>query len=134
MVPELDYGLQGQADFGFYNMKTTLGKIKKVQFFTLVLSRSRYKYVFFSDTPFTVISVIEAHEKAFRYLGGRPKELVYDQDRLFLIDENLGDLVLTAEFRVYVRESGFSTWFCRRADPESYVEFYIKRVKERLRM
>lgn len=132
MVPELDYGLQGQADFGFYNMKTTLGKIKKVQFFTLVLSRSRYKYVVFSDIPFTIISVIEAHEKAFRYLGGRPKELVYDQDRLFLIDENLGDLVLTAEFRAYVRQSGFSTWFCRRSDPETKgkVENVVRYIKQ----
>jgi transposase len=124
-VPELPYGLQGQVDFGFYNMKTTLGKMKKVQFFTFVLSRSRYKYIFFNDIPFTTEMVISAHEKAFEFIGGYPDELVYDQDRLFMVSENLGDLILTGEFRGYVKQRGFETWFCRKADPETYVEKYV---------
>jgi len=53
-VPELAYGLQAQVDFGFYNMKTTLGKTQKVQFFTFILARSRYKYILFSDIAFTM--------------------------------------------------------------------------------
>jgi transposase len=131
-VPELPYGLQGQVDFGFYNMKTTLGKIKKVQFFTFVLSRSRYKYIFFSDIPFTTEMVISAHEKAFEFIGGYPDELVYDQDRLFMVSENLGDLILTGEFRGYVKQRGFETWFCRKADPETKgkVENVVKYVKQ----
>lgn len=119
MVPELSYGLQGQVDFGFYNMTTTLGKTRKVQFFTFVLSRSRYKYVLFQDTPFTTQDVIRAHELAFRYMGGCPGELVYDQDRLLMVSENMGDLILTAEFRSYVRQRNFTTHFCKKADPES---------------
>ncbi|MGV4413596.1 IS21/IS408/IS1162 family transposase [Chryseobacterium sp. T1] len=119
MVPELGYGLQGQVDFGFFNMRTTNGKVRKVQYFTFVLSRSRYKYILFQDTPFTAFDVIRAHEVAFQHIGGVPKEIVYDQDRLFLVSENLGDLVLTNEFRRYVRERGFTTYFCRKADPES---------------
>ena len=59
-VPELDYGLQAQVDFGFYNMPTMQqGKTRKVQFFTFVLSRSRFKFILFSDTPFTKATVIE---------------------------------------------------------------------------
>ncbi|MFV8344454.1 IS21 family transposase [Flavobacterium sp. XS2P39] len=119
MVPELAYGMQGQVDFGFYNMATTLGKTRKVQFFTFVLSRSRYKYVLFQDTPFTTQDVIQAHELAFNYIEGCPKEIVYDQDRLFIVSENLGDLILTAEFRAYVKRRSFITHFCKKADPES---------------
>jgi transposase len=119
MVAELPYGVQGQVDFGFYNMATTLGKTRKVQFFTFVLSRSRYKFVLFQDSPFSTQDVIEAHELAFKYIGGIPKELVYDQDRLFIVSENFGDIVLTSEFRAYVRQRGFSTYFCKKADPES---------------
>lgn len=131
-VQELAYGLQGQVDFGFYNMKTSLGKVKKVQFFTLVLSRSRYKYLLFSDTPFTTEMVVNAHEKAFEFIKGQPAELVYDQDRLFMVSENMGDLMLTAEFRSYVKERSFNTWFCRKADPESKgkVENVVKYVKQ----
>lgn len=119
MVPELAYGMQGQIDFGFYNMTTTLGKTRKVQFFTFVLSRSRYKYVLFQDNPFTTEEVILAHELAFEYMGGCPKELVYDQDRLFMVSENMGDLILTTEFRAYVKQRSFITHFCRKSDPES---------------
>lgn len=131
-VPELPYGLQGQADFGFYNMKTTLGKVKKVQFFTFVLSCSRYKYVRFTEHPFTTETVIDAHEKAFEFIKGLPQEIVYDQDRLFMVSENLGDIILTGEFRPYVKERGFKTWFCRKADPESKgkVENAVKYVKQ----
>jgi len=131
-VPELPYGLQGQVDFGFYNMKTTQGKVKKVQFFTFVLSCSRYKYIRFNDHPFTTETVIDAHEKAFEFIKGLPQEIVYDQDRLFMVSENLGDIILTGEFRPYVKERGFKTWFCRKADPESKgkVENAVKYVKQ----
>jgi len=131
-VPELEYGLQGQADFGFYNMPTTQhGKNQKVQFFTFVLSRSRYKFIFFTVTPFTTETSIDAHERTFQALGGRPSEVVYDQDRVFMTAENQGDLLLTAGFRAYVNESKFSTHFCRKADPESKgkVENVVKYVK-----
>ena len=131
-VPELAYGLQSQVDFGFYNMKTTRGKVKKVQFFTFVLSRSRYKYILFSDVPFTTETVIHAHEKAFEAIKGVPAEIVYDQDRLFIVSENLGDIIMTSGFKGYPKERGFRAWFCRKADPESKgkVENVVKYVKQ----
>ena len=131
-VPELDYGLQAQVDFGFYNMPTTQhGKTKKVQFFTFVLSRSRFKYLLFTEIPFTTSTVILAHELAFQAIDGRTLEIVYDQDRLFIVSENLGDILLTAGFKAYVNQSKFRTYFCRKADPESKgkVENVVKYVK-----
>jgi len=132
MVAELPYGQQAQVDFGFYNMRTTAGKTRKVQFFCLVLSRSRYKYVVFTDTPYTSETVVKAHEQAFEYLGGQPQEVVYDQDRLFLVNENLGELMLTERFRSYVSQRCFKTYFCRAADPQSKgkVENMVKYVKQ----
>lgn len=132
MIAELPYGQQAQVDFGFYNMRTTAGKTKKVQFFCLVLSRSRYKYVVFTDTPYASETVVKAHEQAFEYLGGMPQEVVYDQDRLFLVNENLGELMLTERFRSYVTQRPFKTYFCRAADPQSKgkVENMVKYVKQ----
>ena len=132
-VPELDYGLQAQVDFGFYNMPTMQqGKTRKVQFFTFVLSRSRFKFILFSDTPFTTATVIDAHELAFETIGGCTAMIVYDQDRVLMVAENLGDLILTAGFQAYVNESKFSAHFCRKADPESKgkVENVVKYVKQ----
>lgn len=131
-VEELPYGQQAQVDFGQYNMRNGLGKRVKVWFFTMLLSRSRYKYVFFSDTPFTSHTAIEAHEKAFAFFDGIPQEIVYDQDKVFLADENKGDLLLTSAFRDYCRERMFRLYFCRKADPQSKgkVENVVKYTKQ----
>jgi Integrase core domain len=111
LVEETPYGFQAQVDFGAYNLRDNLGKRIKVYFFTLVLSRSRYKYAWFSVAPFTSLSAIEAHEKAFAFIGGMPEVMVYDQDRVFMVDENKGDLILTEGFKAYVRERGFKVHF-----------------------
>lgn len=132
MVEELPYGKQAQVDFGEYNMRNPSGNRVKVFFFIMVLSRSRFKYVWFTDTYFTSELAVGAHEKAFAYIGGIPKEIVYDQDKVFMVCENGGDLILTDTFRAYMREQSFSLYFCRKADPESKgkVENVVSYVKK----
>ena len=104
----------------------------KVYFFVMVLSRSRYKYVWFSTKPFNTAMTVYAHELAFRYYGGRPKKVLYDQDKVLLHDENLGDLILTKCFRAFVDQQHFEPVFCRKSDPESKgkVENVVKYVKQ----
>lgn len=132
VVQELPFGKQAQVDFGEYNMRKSKGGVKKVYFFAMVLSRSRHKFVFFSDTPFTSIVAVLAHEKAFAYFEGIPREIVYDQDNVFIHDENAGDFILTDVFKKYVTDRKFTTWFCRKADPETKgkVENVVKYVKQ----
>ena len=132
VVEELPYGQQAQADFGEYNLRDNQGKRVKVFFFTLVLSRSRYKYVWFQDQYFTSELAIQAHEKAFAFFGGIPDEIVYDQDKVFIVSENKGDLILTDKFRAYTREKPFKLHFCRPSDPESKgkVENVVKYTKQ----
>ena len=91
----------------------------RVYFFALVLSRSRYKYVFFQTTPFTGKTAVEAHEQAFGYIEGIPGKLLYDQDSVFLKSENLGDYLLAKDFLRYRDERGINVEFCRKADPQS---------------
>ncbi len=132
VVEELPYGKQAQADFGEYILRDNLGKRVKVFFFTIVLSRSRFKFVWFLDQYFTSELAIEAHEKAFAFFGGIPDEIVYDQDKAFMVSENKGDLILTQKFKAYTRERPFKLHFCRRSDPESKgkVENVVKYTKQ----
>lgn len=51
-LPEPDYGVYAQVDFGQYNMPTSSGMRKKVYFFVMVLCRSRQKFVYLQSTPF----------------------------------------------------------------------------------
>ena len=118
-VPELPYGKQAQIDFGEYNMTDSDKQRKKVYFFSLVLARCRYKYVFFSEHHFTAATAVVAHEQAFKFIGGYPGEVVYDQDRLLITDENKGNLMLTDAFRLYHSARPFLLHFCRKRDPES---------------
>lgn len=118
-LPETEYGFQAQADFGEYNMLTHGVSRKKVYFFIMVLCRSRQKFVYFKSSPFTSNDAIAAHERAFDYFGGQPKEIIYDQDRILVIDENLGDILLTREFSAYCGQMDFKPIFCRKSDPES---------------
>jgi len=52
-VEQLPNGQQAQVDFGQYIMMTGEGSRKKVYFMTMVLSRSRHKYVRFTLNPIT---------------------------------------------------------------------------------
>lgn len=132
VVEELPYGQQAQVDFGTTNMRTSSHSRVKVYFFVMTLSRSRYKFTWFISRPFTDELAIVAHELAFQYFGGIPCTIVYDQDKVFLVSENKGDLILTAAFRLYVREQSFELHFCRKADPESKgkVENVVKYIKQ----
>ena len=132
VVEELPYGKQAQVDFGTYNMRTSSHRRVKVFFFVMTLSRSRYKFIWFISRPFTAELAVQAHEMAFQYFGGIPQVIVYDQDKVFLVSENNGDLILTEVFRAYVRQQAFQLHFCRKADPESKgkVENVVKYVKQ----
>jgi len=131
MVEEQPYGHQMQADMGECHLTDVEGVRKKVYFFACVLARSRYKFAVFQDHPLTTKDLVDAHEKAFAFIEGYPKELVYDQDKLMLVKENLGDLILTDVFRAYQQTKPFRLHFCRKSDPESKgkVESVIKYIK-----
>lgn len=120
-----------QADFGEKWINDKEGNKKKIYFFVLLMSRWRHKFVWFSDKPFTSELAVYAHELAFEFFGGVPHSIVYDQDKVLLKEENMGDYILTQRFRGLVKECGFHPVFCRKADPESKgkVENAVKYVK-----
>jgi hypothetical protein len=130
-MPDTPYGEYAQMDFGESRMPIYRNDFVKVYFFVMVMSRSRQKFVYFSCTPFTSALAVYAHELAFAYFGGKPRRIIYDQDKVLLVRENLGDLILTRTFRAFVNEQHFQPVFCRLADPESKgkVENVVKYVK-----
>jgi len=126
-VPELPFGQQMQLDFGQYRCRSGL----RLYIFAVLLAASRYKYVIFQGRPFRTRDVIGLLLEAFDYFGGRPEELVIDQDRLMVVSENAGDIVCTKDFQQLVDEQEVKLWVCRRADPESKgkIENLVKFVK-----
>lgn len=130
-TPELPFGYQAQVDLGKKTMKDMNGNPVKIHIFAMVLSSSRYKFICFQLQPFDAKTFVEAHDKAFRFFGGRPSEIVYDQDRVMVVSENAGDIIYTETFENYKTYAGFSIHLCRGSDPESKgkIEAVIKYVK-----
>ena len=126
-VGELPFGKQMQLDFGQYRTKCGL----TLYIFAALLSASRYRYVTFCDHPFSTQEVIEHLLCTFDYFGGRPQELVIDQDRLLVVSENAGDIIYTRDFQYFIQEEDIRMYVCRKCDPESKgkVENLIKYVK-----
>lgn len=131
-VPDLPPGEQAQVDFGEKKLRTSTGAWVKVYFFNMLLCYSRHKFTVFRDAPYTSESAVDAHEKAFAYFQGIPKEILYDQDSVFLHRENSGDYQMTDVFDRYQGGRPFKVVFCRPGDPESKgkVENTVKYVKQ----
>lgn len=125
--PEASFGEFAQVDFGERYMTTSSGGHVKIYFFAMVLSRSRAKFIYFSLNPFTTALAVYAHELAFQFYGGVPEKILYDQDKVLLHNENLGDLLLTHGFRKFVGEIGFETIFCRKTLPQVEMKAYYVR-------
>lgn len=131
-VEELPPGQQMQVDFGQSRVIDSHGNVHRLYFVGFVLANSRYKYVEFLDRPFTTSDLIRMHENAFHYFGGMTEEIVYDQDRIILVSENSGDLVMTAEFTKYQQTRKFRVFMCRSSDPQTKgkIEQVVKYVKQ----
>ncbi|MBR3017809.1 MAG: DDE-type integrase/transposase/recombinase [Clostridia bacterium] len=97
----------------------------------MVLSNSRNKYGYWQTRPFNTADFVIAHIKAFKFFGGRPKQIVYDQDKVLSVSENHGDIILTEGFQNFVNAMGFEVVLCHGADPESKgrIESVVKYFK-----
>lgn len=125
-------GYEAQVDFGQFKMKDMYDRHVRVYFFCMVLSYSRMRFVYFSREPFRTKTAIEAHKFAFRFFGGRTQTILYDQDRVFVISEHYGNILLVPDFEEFVRKAGFSVILCRKSDPQTKgkVESFVRYVKE----
>lgn len=130
-VPELPMGYQAQVDMGQIWLKKLDGTRIKVYCFAMVLAHSRYKYVLWMDKPFTTVSFLDAHNRAFDYFDGMPIEIVYDQDRVLTVSENNGDIIYTEGFQNYIHTMKYKVRLCRGFDPESKgkIEAVVKYAK-----
>jgi len=130
-VKDPPMGKQGQVDMGEIILDTVSGGHKKVYAFGMVLSNSRYKFVYWIDHPWNTADFVDAHIKAFTYFGGMPREIVYDQDKVLSVSENHGDIIYTSGFQNFLDAMGFDIYLCRGADPESKgrIENVIKYAK-----
>jgi transposase len=126
-------GYQAQVDLGYTTFLDAEGKSHDLCVIAMVLSHSRHRHKYFEwfDRPPVATDFINFHERAFSYFGGMPQEIVYDQARLIIINENFGDIIYTLAFENYRQRRKFRSFICHTADPETKgrIEAVVKYVK-----
>ena len=126
-VAPLPPGKQMQMDFGEYRLASG----KRAYIYAAILSHSRARYVVVQDHRFRTAEVILHTIDAFQFYGGRPQEVVIDQDKLMVVSENGGEIIYTEQFSQLLSEQELQMWVCRKGDPQSKgkIENAVKFVK-----
>jgi transposase len=122
-------GHQAQVDFAHFT--TPWGKRWAL---LAVLGFSRFMWVGFFARQ-TMENLMRGIEAAFAYFGGVPKELLFDQMRAVIVDDQRGDggrLIENIEFVRFANHWGFKIRACRpyRAKTKGKVERPIRYLRE----
>ncbi|MCW6168937.1 MAG: IS21 family transposase, partial [Thermoplasmatales archaeon] len=91
---ETEPGRQAQVDFGSFGYIEIDGKRRKLYAFSYILGYSRYRYVEFT-TDISTENVIKMHMNAFRYTGGIPSEILFDDTYKTLLGKSRMDLMIS---------------------------------------
>ena len=65
-------------------------------------------------------------------IGGRTQTILYDQDKVFVVSEHYGNIILVPEFEDFVQKSGFSVVLCHKRDPQTKgkIGSFVRYIKE----
>lgn len=127
-------GKQAQVDWGhFRTFIDTDGKEKKLYCFLMILGYSRMRYIEFT-TDMTTETLIKCHINAFRYLGGYPEEILYDNMKQVVIKRLMKqeDSKLNPLFEDFAGYYGFKPILCRpyRGQTKGKVERTVRYVRD----
>ena len=104
---ETEPGRQAQVDFGDFKVVEADGSEKTLYVFSMVLGFSRGMYSEFLEKC-DMISFLDAHQRAFAYLGGVPMEILYDRMKNVYLGKLAGKDKFTQGLMNLANHYGFS--------------------------
>lgn len=128
-------GLQGQVDWGFFENYKALenGEYKKLYCFLMTLGYSRMRYIEFV-TDMSTTTLIKCHINAFRYVGGYPQEILYDNMKQVVVKRMMkqSESELNKQFEDFAGFYGYKPILCRpyRGQTKGNVERTVRYVRE----
>jgi len=128
-------GLQGQVDWAYFEDYPVAenGVIKKLYCFLMILGYSRMRYIEFV-TEMSTSTLIRCHINAFRYFGGYPEEILYDNMKQVVIKRLLKqeDSTMNSQFEDFAGFYGFKPVLCRpyRGQTKGKVERTVSYVRD----
>jgi transposase len=127
-------GLQAQVDWAFfedYRVREN-GEEKKLYCFLMILGYSRMRYIEFV-TDMNTDTLIRCHVNAFRYMGGYPEEILYDNMKQVVIKRLMKqeESTLNRQFEDFAGFYGFKPVLCRpyRGQTKGKIERTVRYVR-----
>jgi transposase len=127
---ETEPGRQAQVDFGEFKVVYPDGSEKKLYLFSMVLGFSRGKYAEYL-TRCDMESFLDAHQRAFAYIGGVPAEILYDRMRNVFIRKLAGKAQFTQALMTVADHYGFVPEVCPAYSP--WVKGKVERPMDTIR-
>lgn len=127
---ETEPGLQAQVDWGDFQVQEQDGRSTTIAAFSMPLGFSRAMYVEFVERC-TMEKFMECHINAFRYFGGVPAEILYDNMKNVVIDRKDGRVNFNVEFLHFAHHYGFQPKACPPYSP--WVKGKVERPMEYIR-
>ncbi|CAG0943061.1 hypothetical protein ANRL1_01191 [Anaerolineae bacterium] len=120
---ETEPGQQGQVDWSPFGRIHHLGQSRKLSCFALVLGYSRALYAEFTVSE-NLATLVQCHLNAFRYVGGIPRELLYDQMKTVVLSWSPDHIEWNPQFADFAKTFGFDPRVCRprRAQTKGKIE------------
>ena len=128
-------GLQAQVDWAFFEdfRVRERGEEKKLYCFLMILGYSRMRYIEFV-TDMSTDTLIRCHVNAFRYMGGYPEEILYDNMKQVVIKRLMKqeESTLNRQFEDFAGFYGFKPVLCRpyRGQTKGKIERTVRYVRE----
>ena len=123
-------GEQAQVDWAHYGTIRAGGGVRKLSAFVMVMSYSRKIYVEFTVSQ-SLEDFLGGHVRAFRYFGGVPKKLVYDNLKSVCLARVGSDIRFNPRFLEFSGHYLFEPVLCRpaRGNEKGKVESGIKYLR-----
>jgi transposase len=111
-------GHQAQVDWKEHGKQMIDGEIKKLYQFTMTLGYSRNLFMRFTTSMKSEV-LLRCHIEAFKYFGGVPETILYDNMKTaFVTDEN-GEFQVQKDLLRFSSHYGFSAQRCRVRRPQT---------------
>jgi transposase len=125
-------GQQAQVDFADFQIALANGEVKSLYVFVMVLGYSRHMYIEFVERC-TMTVFLDCHQNAFRFFGGVPSEILYDNMRNVVVRRHVGKTQFNRSFLEFCAHFGFKPLACPPYSPwyKGKVERPIDYIRER---
>jgi transposase len=125
-------GQQAQVDFADFQTISASGDVQTLYVFLMVLGYSRQMYIEFVERC-TMTVFLDCHQNAFRFLGGVPSEILYDNMKNVVVRRHVGRTQFNGTFLDFTAHYGYKPVACPPYSPwyKGKVERPIDYLRER---